>query len=156
MDVIDFGIGTQAVPLDDLAEILGVPPTALRAFLKESGLNLITLRRRTYVGLWQFRLLLTHLMGFHGKHYDLDRILGGDLAADPIPRMNHERLREAMGHLIIAHQAQKGSILTEVPKALDRVVRAWSVGLELARSEIEKHAHAIVDSVLPEDTPDAS
>lgn len=147
MDIIDFGIGTQLVPLDHVAEHLHIPPAALGIIVKESGLNTINIGGITHIGIWQFRLLLTHLAGFNSRHYDLDRIARRDPTATRIPRMNHTLLREAMGQLIIARRAQKGSILSGSQQKLDDMINSWIIFLENSKEAIKRSAANLVDSL---------
>lgn len=124
MSVIDLGIGTQIIPLYELADTLGMEESKLALLCRSSGLNLIKHKNGWWVGMWQFRLLMTHLLGFNGQ------VLNWDDEKPTVQRMLPEDLRIALGQLLTAKQVHKGTMLTELPRLQKRAASRWSYALQ--------------------------
>jgi len=139
MGMIDLGIGTQIIPTEELAETLGLPTSSVEALCRAGKLNLLKKDGHWWVGLWQFRLLLTAMIGFHGETWDFD--------ADPpkVPRMDTEGLKVALGHLCLARQAQKASILEDMPKMLQRAAERWQWALQGAPTALVAKVDAAIE-----------
>jgi hypothetical protein len=139
MGMIDLGIGTQIIPTEDLANTLGMSTRSLEALCRAGKLNLIKKDGRWWVGLWQFRLLMTAMIGFHGETWDLD--------ADPPEtyRMNEQGLKEALGHLCLARSAHKGTILQDIPPMLERAAKRWNWALSGSPKALVEQVDAAIE-----------
>ncbi len=143
MSVIDMGIGTQIIPLYELSDTLGIQESKLALLCRSAGLNLIKHKGGWWVGMWQFRLFMTHILGFNGEVLNLDD------EKPTVPRMTPDDLRVALGQLLTAKQVQKGTMFADLPKLQERAAARWAYALEgVQKAMTEQAVDALVERGL--------
>jgi hypothetical protein len=124
MPTIDFGIGNQIIPLYELADIMEVEEKHLATICTAGGLNLIKMNGCLWVGMWQFRLFMAHILGFQGK------VLNFDQPEDTISKVTPQDLRIALGHLVLARSVHKGELMSGVSRMQEKAAQRWAWALE--------------------------
>ena len=140
MATLDLGIGTQIIPVYELSDILEMEESQLVTICKAGGLNLIKKGDTHWVGMWQFRLFMTHLLGFGGKVWNFND-------DDPsIPRVTPDDIRVALSHLVIAKSVQKGELVQSLPKLQERAARRWASALDIVPKALTEKAMSALEA----------